>query len=161
LKMPEVYLIGELRMKNFEIFRLMQTKEDGWNYVIGFLLIEDCNRKSRISDYPFLEEVYKDTPEEFDTSENIIKLQAVITEPMAEEDIEVLEHISVSLVEFKEQTAVTFSVIVREDLNELIGLLDENPFAVYTELLLYTEAKPTVSHFKKESLRRLLQEDSS
>jgi len=45
--MPGVYLIGELRMKNFEIFRLMQTKEDGWSYVIGFILIEDCNRKSR------------------------------------------------------------------------------------------------------------------
>lgn len=161
MKMPEVYLIGELRMKDFEIFRLMQTKTDGWNYVIGFLVIEDCKRKTRLSDYPFLEAVYKANPEEFEASDNLIKVQAIIAEPLGEEDTEVLEHIGVSLVEFKEHTDVTFAVIVKENLDDLIDNLDEKPFEVYTELLQHSESKPNVSHFKRESFRRLYQDESS
>ena len=118
-------------------------------YAIVFLLVEDCNRKSTIS---VLEEVYKDNPSEFEASENIIKLQSVIIEPMGEEDTEVLKHISISLVEFKDKTAaVTISVIVREDLDGVFVQLDDNFFEVYTERLLYKERAPAVSHFKKES----------
>lgn len=157
MKMPEVYLVGELRMKNFEILRLVHSKEDGWNYTIGFIVIEDCNRKTELKDYPFLIDVYKD-PNEFEASDNLIKIKAIVSEPLNEHDIEVIEHISTSLVEFKENTDCLFSIIVKLDLETWIDQLQENPFKVYNELLQFTEAKPNVTHFHKKSLQRLFQE---
>lgn len=94
--MPEVYLIGELRMKNFEIFRLMHSKKDGWNYTIGFIVIEDCNRKTRIEDYPFLIDVYQNQSNNFEANDNLIKVKAIVTEDLNEHDADVIEHISVS-----------------------------------------------------------------
>lgn len=158
--MPEVYLIGELRLRDFEIFRLIHyDKEDDWSYTIGFIVIEDCNRKTELKDYPFLLDVYKN-PEEFEASDNLIKVKAIVDEPLNEHDTEVVEHIRISLVEFKENVDCFFSVVVKPDLKILIDKLEENPFMVYNELLKFTEAKPNVAHFRKESLQRLFQDNS-
>lgn len=155
--MPDVYLIGELRMKNFEIFRLMQRKKDGWNYVLGFIVIEDCNRKTKVEDYPFLVDVYKNS-NDFEGSDNIIKIKAIVAEQLNENEKEIVEHISVSLVEFKQNTDVTFSIVEKTDLDTLVDKLDEYPFRVYSELLQFAEARPNIEHFSKESLKRLFQE---
>lgn len=156
--MPEVYLIGELRMQNFEIFRLIHSKKDGWDYTIGFVLIEDCNRKTELDDYPFLIDVYKNT-DEFEGGNNIIKIKAILTEPLNEDDNKVIEHISISLVEFKENVDCVFSIIVKPDLETLIEKLEEDPFMVFNELLKFTEAKPNVTHLDRKSLQRLSQEN--
>lgn len=58
----------------------MQTKPDGWNHCFGFFVIEDCHRKTQLSDYPYLAEVYKNNPEEFEASDNLIKVLAIMTE---------------------------------------------------------------------------------
>ena len=88
---------------------------------------------------PLLKEVYKNNPEEFKASDNLIKDQAIITELLSLGSREVVEHIGVSLVEFKEHTDVTFPVIMKENLDELIVKLNEKPFEVYTEQLLHKE----------------------
>jgi len=157
MKMPEVYLSGELRMRDYEIYRIMHSREDGLNYVLGFLLIEDCNRKTEISDYPYLQSVYQDSTK-FEGSDNVIKVKAIVTDPLDEDDIDVIEHIGISLVESKEYVDCLFSIEIRSDLEKWIDLLDDEPFIVYTELLKYTEKKPNVNSFPKERLKRLFQE---
>ncbi|MGI8352397.1 hypothetical protein HLK66_11065 [Niallia circulans] len=158
MRLPEVYLVGELRLKNHEIYRIMHSKNDGLNYSIGFLLIEDCNRKTELSDYPFLIDVYKNNPSKFEGGDNIFKVKAILSEPIDEQDESVLEHIGISLVEFKEKVDCIFSVIIRDDLDEWIDMLDDKPYTAYTELLKYTEEKPNVENYSKEKLKRLHQE---
>lgn len=161
MKMPDVYLIGELRMKNFEIFRLMETKQDRLNYVKGFIVIEDCNRKAKLEDYPFLIDVYKHRPSEFEGGQNIIKITALLAEKCNVHEEKIIEHITTSLVEFKENVDVRFSVDLKSNLEVLLDKIDESPFEVYSELLECTEAKPNISLYPKEILQRLFQELNS
>mgnify|MGYP001058073306 CR=1 FL=1 len=157
MEMPEVYLTGELRMKNYEIFRINHTKDDGWNYSIGFLVIEDCNRKTEIYDYPYLLDVYENH-DEFEGGDNVIKVKAIVTEPLDESDAEIIERIGIGLVEFKEHVDCLFSIEVKPDLEEWIDLINEKPFVVYNELLKFTENKPNIENYSKEKLKRLYQE---
>lgn len=157
MKMPDVYLTGELRMRDYEIYRIMHSKDDELNYVLGFLLIEDCNRKTELKDFPFLQSVYPD-PSEFEGGDNVIKIKAILTESLDGNSLSVIEHIGISLVETKENVDCLFSVEIKSDLENWIDLLSENPFSVYSELLKYTEKKPNVDNLSKDSLKRLFQD---
>lgn len=147
--------MGELRMKNFEIYRLMENIQNGYSQTIGFILIEDCNRSTKLEDYPFLIDVYKDNPNEFEAGNNLIKVRGIVAEPLNDGDLEVIEHIGISLVESKENVDCLFSVVIEPNLEKLVSSIQKEPFKVFSELLKFTDQKPILENLSKKSLERL------
>ncbi|ENY8332331.1 TPA: hypothetical protein ACKONR_000400 [Clostridioides difficile] len=157
MEKPSIYLVGEFRMKDFEIFKLMQT-EDCLNESLGFYVIEDCRRRAELKDYPYLIDVYKDNPNEFDAGINLIKVHFISEKDFDIEEKEILEHVGVNLVEFKNNTSTLFYIHKNKDIRKFLNMYDENPFKLYNELLQVTELKPNVLNFKISSLSNLYQE---
>ncbi|MGX9756810.1 hypothetical protein ACWYRQ_11065 [Clostridioides difficile] len=158
MEKPNTYLVGELRMKDFEIFKLMQTG-DYLNNTLGFYVIEDCKRKAELKDYPYLIDIYKDNPNEFEAGINLIKVHFIAENDFKIEEREIIEHIGVSLVEFKNNISTLFYIHKNEGLKKLLNTCNENPFKLYNELLQVTELKPNVLSFKISSLNNLYQEN--
>lgn len=157
MKKPNVYLVGEFRMKDFEILRLVKTG-DYFNKTLGFYVLEDCKRKAELEDYPYLIDVYKDNPNEFDAGSNLIKVHFISEKRFNKDEENVIEHVGMSLVEFKNNVSTLFYTHENKEIKKLLTVYDDNPFKLYNELLRTTELKPNVLNFKISSLHNLYQE---
>lgn len=165
------FLIRELLLKNYEIFRLMEKKYVTENYggeeeCQGFIIFEDCRRKPSLElDYPHLKMIFN-TQEEFEENSsmhNTIRHVVLLKKELTELEKLMLYHVVEGLVGRKgnvggHETITVLGEQIIEELIEGISVFGEQ-FKGYTELLKYTEGKPNVSHYSEELLLHLFQED--
>nr|WP_317334075.1 hypothetical protein [uncultured Romboutsia sp.] len=155
------YLVGELRVQNLEIFRVMEIDEcidtNIYSSIVGYFVIEDCNRKTELKDYPYLIDVYKGIEDKFEGAGNVIKVYFITDKVFDESEKEYIEFYGTSLVEDKEDTSVLFYHIYDISIMEKVYSYDDEKFKIYNELLNVVEHKINILEYKKESLKRLYQ----
>lgn len=161
MNMPSLFLQGELRLKNYVIYKLMKVIEEDFYEVYGYYVIEDCRRRSTLEDFDFLKPVYE-SEEQWDSNENYIHVRLVVPRKIEDKDeISVLNNIGTYLVEFKPSVDVKISIIeddwlaeyFSEDFEEEISELD-----LYAKLLRHTEGKPDITSLTENSLNYLSQD---
>lgn len=154
------YLVGELRTKNIEIFRIMEINECSgsniYSSLIGYFVIEDCNRKAELKDYPYLLDVYKGIEETFEGGENVIKVYFITDKVFNEEEKEYIEFYGTSLVEDKEDVSVLYYHVY--DLMKMKKVYSyDDKLKIYNELLRGIENEINILEYNKESLKSLYQ----
>ncbi|WP_225744436.1 hypothetical protein [Marinilactibacillus sp. Marseille-P9653] len=109
-----------------------------------------------VEDYSFLKSVYS-TGKGFDGGENLLKCHAVVSESLSESDEAVLEHLGISLIEFKPKVDALFEVHVQPELEQWLDQMEENKIVVLQNLLNYSENKINISDYSEASFSRLTQ----
>ena len=159
-KLKSLYLVGEFRIDNIEIFRVMEIEDynngDVYSTRLGYFIVEDCNRKAELRDYPYLVDVYKDNEEEFQGEENIIKIYFITDKDFDIYNKEYIEFYATSLVEEKENAGTIYYHKYDCNILEKIDLYDSK-IDVYNELLTVLENNINVLEYKEESLKNLYQ----
>lgn len=154
------YLVGELRTKDIEIFKLMEINEcidsNIYSSLIGYFVIEDCNRKTELNDYPYLIDVYKGVEETFEGADNVIKVYFITDKIFNEEEKEYIEFYGTSLVEDKEDTSVLYYHVYDLMKMKKVYLYDDK-LKIYNELLRGIENEVDILKYNKDSLKRLYQ----
>ncbi len=159
-RIKPIYLVGEFRIDNIEIFRVMEidnySNGDVYSTRLGYFVIEDCNRKAELRDYPYLIDVYKDNEDEFHGEENLIKIYFITDKELDSDNQEYIEYHATSLVDEKEGVSTLYYYKYNDKLLEKIDSYDSK-IEMYNELLMVLENPINVLEYKEESLKHLYQ----
>lgn len=159
-RIKSLYLVVEFRIDNIEIFRVMEIDNynngDVYGTRLGYFVIEDCNRKAEIGDYPYLIDVYKDNEDEFYGEENVIKIYFITDKKLDSEDMDYVEFHATSLVEEKEDVSTLYYHRYEDKLLEQIDS-HNSKIEMYNDLLMVLENHINVLEYKEESLKHLYQ----
>lgn len=159
-KLKNLYLVGEFRVDNVEIFRVMEIENydngDVYSTRLGYFIIEDCNRKAELRDYPYLIDVYQDDKEEFQGEGNVIKIYFITDKELDNDDKEYIEFYATSLVEEKDDVATLYYHKYDCNILEKIDSYDSK-IDMYNELLIVLENSINVLEYNEESLKNLYQ----
>ncbi len=159
-KIKSIYLVGEFRTDNIEIFRVMEIDKynngDVYSTRLGYFVIEDCNRKSELGDYPYLIDVYKGNEDEFYGEENVIKIYFITDKLLDSDDKDYVEFYATSLVEEKEDVSTLYYHKYDDKLLEKIDSYNSK-IEIYNDLLMTLENRINVLEYKEESLKHLYQ----
>lgn len=127
-------------------------------YEKGFMIIEDTRRKAILDDFDYLKEAYLDLNEEWDSSDNFIKISICTYEVLNEDEKDLLCEIASTFIEFKPCIDYRIDFFVDEKLVK-IDCDNKNCIKKTLQYILnnYTENKINIKNISESDLNYLNQ----